>query len=94
MDATDFSAVSTGAHELGVVHRGRALEVAVEEQALSFADDGEAMLRANLLPMERQGPTDVEDPAFRALDAELYFYSRVFGFTLAEDIEPVEIANL
>ncbi|MEL7504512.1 MAG: S9 family peptidase [Cyanobacteria bacterium J06554_6] len=27
----------------------------------------------------------------RALDAELYFYSRVFGFELAEAVEPVEI---
>ncbi len=30
----------------------------------------------------------------RALDGELYFYSRVFGFELAEAIEPVAIANL
>jgi dipeptidyl aminopeptidase/acylaminoacyl peptidase len=30
----------------------------------------------------------------RALDGELYFYSRVFGFELAEPVEPVEIANL
>ena len=30
----------------------------------------------------------------RALEAELYFYSRVFGFPLAEEIEPVEIENL
>jgi dipeptidyl aminopeptidase/acylaminoacyl peptidase len=30
----------------------------------------------------------------RALDGELYFYSRVFGFELAEPLEPVEIANL
>jgi len=30
----------------------------------------------------------------RALDGELYFYSRVFGFDLAEDVEPVEIENL
>ena len=30
----------------------------------------------------------------RALDAELYFYSRVFGFDLAETLEPVEIYNL
>ncbi len=30
----------------------------------------------------------------RALDAELYFYSRVFGFELAEAVEPVEIHNL
>ena len=30
----------------------------------------------------------------RALEAELYFYSRVFGFDLADAIEPVEIENL
>lgn len=30
----------------------------------------------------------------RALDAELYFYSRVFCFELAEAVEPVEIHNL
>ncbi|MEP6911971.1 MAG: S9 family peptidase [bacterium] len=30
----------------------------------------------------------------RALDAELYFYSRVFGFELAEVLEPVKIENL
>jgi len=30
----------------------------------------------------------------RALDGELYFYSRVFGFQLAEPVEPVEIENL
>ncbi len=30
----------------------------------------------------------------RALDSELYFYSRVFGFELAEAVEPIEIHNL
>ena len=30
----------------------------------------------------------------RAQEAELYFYSRVFGFPLADKIEPVEIYNL
>ena len=30
----------------------------------------------------------------RALDGELYFYSKVFGFELAEAVEPVEIENL
>lgn len=30
----------------------------------------------------------------RALEAELYFYARVFGFELAEPVEPVEIENL
>ena len=30
----------------------------------------------------------------RALDAELYFYAKVFGFDLPNAIEPVEIFNL
>jgi dipeptidyl aminopeptidase/acylaminoacyl peptidase len=30
----------------------------------------------------------------RALDGELYFYSRVFGFELADKVEPVSIENL
>jgi dipeptidyl aminopeptidase/acylaminoacyl peptidase len=30
----------------------------------------------------------------RALDGELYFYSRIFGFELAEEVEPVQIDNL
>jgi dipeptidyl aminopeptidase/acylaminoacyl peptidase len=30
----------------------------------------------------------------RTADAELYFYGRIFGFTPAGDVEPVEIANL
>ncbi len=30
----------------------------------------------------------------RTLEAELYFYSRVFGFPLADEIEPVAIENL
>ena len=30
----------------------------------------------------------------RALDGELYFYSRVFNFDLAEPVEPVQIENL
>lgn len=29
----------------------------------------------------------------RTLEAELYFYSRIFGFELAEPIEPVAIDN-
>lgn len=29
----------------------------------------------------------------RALDGEFYFYSRVFGYQPAEDLEPIEIAN-
>jgi dipeptidyl aminopeptidase/acylaminoacyl peptidase len=30
----------------------------------------------------------------RALDGELYFYAKVFGFDLAEPVEPLEIENL
>ena len=30
----------------------------------------------------------------RSLDGEIYFYSRVFGFELADDVEPVVIENL
>ena len=30
----------------------------------------------------------------RTAEAELYFYSRVFGFPLAEPVAPVEIANM
>ena len=30
----------------------------------------------------------------RAIEGEIYFFSRVFGFTLADPVEPVEIENL
>ena len=30
----------------------------------------------------------------RALDGEAYFYARVFGYELADEVEPVEIENL
>ena len=30
----------------------------------------------------------------RALEAELFFYSRVFGFEPSDEIEPIEIQNL
>jgi dipeptidyl aminopeptidase/acylaminoacyl peptidase len=30
----------------------------------------------------------------RALEGELFFYSRVFGFDLADDVEPLRIENL
>jgi hypothetical protein len=30
----------------------------------------------------------------RSMEAELYYYSRIFGFELAESVEPVEIENL
>lgn len=40
-------------------------------QAIGYHAEGEDMLRAILLGMERQPPTSVEDPAFQALDKEL-----------------------
>ena len=35
-----------------------------------------------------------EESIKRALESELFFYSRIFGFNLSEKIEPVEIKNL
>ncbi|NER38541.1 MAG: S9 family peptidase [Oscillatoria sp. SIO1A7] len=59
-----------------------------------------AALKAKNLPVayipfegEQHGFRQAENIK-RALDAELYFYSRVFGFEPAEDLEPVVIANL
>lgn len=59
-----------------------------------------AALRAKRLPVayllfagEQHGFRHAAHIA-RALDAELYFYSRVFGFPLADAVEPVEIENL
>jgi dipeptidyl aminopeptidase/acylaminoacyl peptidase len=57
-------------------------------------------LRAKRLPVAYV-PFEGEQHGFRraenikrALDGELYFYSRVFGFELAEPVEPVAIENL
>ena len=44
-------------------------------------------------PNERHGFRALQSSQ-RALSAELYFYGRVFGFTPADDIEPVPIENL
>ncbi|MBI3757661.1 MAG: S9 family peptidase [Deltaproteobacteria bacterium] len=58
-----------------------------------------AALRAKGLPVayvpfpgEQHGFRDAKNIK-RALDAELYFYSRVFGFSLADPVEPVPIEN-
>ena len=40
-------------------------------QAMSYEQDGQAMLNAILLPMDRIAPQNEEDPAFQALDREL-----------------------
>jgi dipeptidyl aminopeptidase/acylaminoacyl peptidase len=57
-------------------------------------------LRAKRIPVAYL-PFDGEQHGFRqaqnikrALDGELYFYSRICGFELADEIEPVEIENL
>lgn len=59
-----------------------------------------AVLRAKKLPVayiafegEQHGFRQAQNIK-RALDAELYFYSRVFHFTPADTIEPVHIENL
>ena len=46
-----------------------------------------------LLHREQHGFRKAENIK-RALDAELYFYSRIFGFKLADDIEPIVIEHL
>ena len=59
-----------------------------------------ASLRGKRLPVayitfekEQHGFRDAQNIK-RALDAELYFYARIFGFQPADEIEPVEIENL
>jgi dipeptidyl aminopeptidase/acylaminoacyl peptidase len=59
----------------------------------------EALRRKNVpvayLPFEgEQHGFRKADNIMRALDGELYFYSRVFGFPLADAVQPVEIENL
>lgn len=47
------------------------------------------------VPFEGEGHGFRQAPNIkRALDGELYFYSKVFDFELAEPVEPVEIENL
>lgn len=66
----------------------------------SQAEDMAAAVRAKGLPVallvfegEGHGFRRSEH-VIRALDAETYFFGKVFGFDLADDVEPVEIANL
>ena len=40
-------------------------------QVLSYQKDGQAMLQAVLLPLDRQEPQNLADPAFQALEREL-----------------------
>ncbi len=53
-----------GGMQLLVQGEGRA-------QALSYFQDGEAMLQAHLMTLERLPPPAPEDPAFQAMDGEL-----------------------
>ena len=66
-----------------------------------------ALLLACGLPLRAKGlpvayvPFEGEQHGFRraenikrALDGEIYFYSRIFGFELADNVEPVPIENL
>ncbi|MFH1764285.1 MAG: endopeptidase La [Gemmatimonadota bacterium] len=53
-----------GGMQLLVQGEGRA-------QALSYIKEGEAMLQANLMTLERQPPLNPADPAFQAMDGEL-----------------------
>ncbi len=46
-----------------------------------------------LFQEEAHGFRDAEN-IIRALESELYFYSRIFGFDLGEAVEPIEIKNL
>jgi dipeptidyl aminopeptidase/acylaminoacyl peptidase len=64
------------------------------------AEDMVAALRKNGVPFaylafegEQHGFRRAETIR-RCQEAELYFYSRVFGFDLPDDVEPVEIENL
>jgi len=64
------------------------------------ADKMVAALRAKKLPVayltfegEQHGFRKAENIK-RVLEAELYFYSKVFGFELADPVEPIKIENL
>ncbi len=71
-------------------------EVVPKEQAETmFAALREKGLPVTYVPFEgeQHGFRRAENIR-RALDGELYFYSRIFGFDLADPVEPVPIENL
>jgi len=79
-----------------ILLQGRDDKVVPPSQAESMA----AAVRAKGLPVallifegEGHGFRKAET-VVRAFEAEAYFYSRVFGFDLADEVEPVEIENL
>jgi dipeptidyl aminopeptidase/acylaminoacyl peptidase len=71
-------------------------EVVPKEQAETmFAALREKGLPVAYMPFEgEQHGFRRADNIRRALDGELYFYSRIFGFELADPVEPVPIENL
>ena len=94
--------------ERSPVHHVSALECPViffqglEDKVVppSQAEEMVAALRAKGMPVayvafegEQHGFRKAENIK-RALDGECFFYSRVFGFTLADPVEPVPIENL
>jgi dipeptidyl aminopeptidase/acylaminoacyl peptidase len=79
-----------------VFFQGLEDEVVPPNQAETMVD----ALRAKGVPVaylpfagEQHGFRQAENIK-RSLDAELYFYSRVFGFELADPVEPLQIDNL
>ena len=79
-----------------IIFQGLEDKVVPPNQAEKMVD----AVRAKKLPMayltfegEQHGFRKAENIK-RVLEAELYFYSKVFGFELAEPVEPVQIENL
>ncbi|MBI1914029.1 MAG: S9 family peptidase [Planctomycetes bacterium] len=79
-----------------ILFQGLEDKVVLPNQAEMMVD----ALRAKGLPVAYV-PFEGEQHGFRraanikrALDSELYFYSRIFGFGLADPVEPVPIENL
>ncbi len=71
-------------------------EVVPPDQAemMAAALDAKAIPHAYLaFPGEQHGFRQAANIR-RALEAELYFYGRVFGFALADPVEPVPLAHL
>jgi dipeptidyl aminopeptidase/acylaminoacyl peptidase len=65
-----------------------------QAERMAAALDAKGIPHAYLaFPGEQHGFRRAENVK-RALEAELYFYSRVFGFELADPVEPVPIAHL
>ncbi len=89
-------------HAAGCIHCPVIFFQGLEDKVVP-PDQAERMvqaLRHNRVPVAYV-PFEGEQHGFRqaanikrALDAELYFYARVFGFDLAEPVAPVQIDNL